>query len=108
MDEDRAMLNAALSMSMGGGAPAAASNDEPNFAAMTEEGQIAYALRMSMTDSAPAEEPAGSSAPAESMDTDQNAEELVTDPEFLRSIIETLPEVDPNSEAVKGALGEKK
>lgn len=38
----------------------------------------------------------------------ENAEELVTDPEFLRSIIETLPEVDPNSDAVKGALGEKK
>jgi len=108
MDEDRAMLNAALSMSMGGGAPAAASNDEPNFAAMTEEEQIAYALRMSMSDSAQAEEPAASNAPAESMDTDQNAEELVTDPEFLRSIIETLPEVDPNSDAVKGALGEKK
>merc|ERR1712037_198123 len=87
MDEDRAMLNAALSMSMGAGAPAAASNDEPNFAAMTEEEQIAYALRMSMTDSAQADEPAASSAPAESMDTDQNAEELVTDPEFLRSII---------------------
>ena len=88
---------------------------------MTEEEQIAYALRMSMTDSAQAEEPAASNAPAESMDTDrkqffstdsqifiENAEELVTDPEFLRSIIETLPEVDPNSDAVKGALGEKK
>ena len=38
---------------------------------MTEEEQIAYALRMSMTDSAQAEEPAASNAPAESMDTDR-------------------------------------
>ena len=38
---------------------------------MTEEEQIAYALRMSMSDSAQAEEPAASNAPAESMDTDR-------------------------------------
>jgi len=38
---------------------------------MTEEEQIAYALRMSMSDSAQAEEQATSRAPAESMDTDR-------------------------------------
>ena len=38
---------------------------------MTEEEQIAYALRMSMADSAPAEETPAAAAPAESMETDR-------------------------------------
>jgi hypothetical protein len=35
-------------------------------------------------------------------------DQLVTDPDFLRQVLENLPDVDPNSDAVKEAMGEKK
>ena len=49
--EDEAMLARALEMSMepeGSKNSAKAASAEPNLAAMTEEEQIAYAMRMSM------------------------------------------------------------
>lgn len=98
MDADQAMLSQALNMSMAAGGQDSPS-DDVDFGAMTEEEQIAYALRMSMQEGAPADE----------METDQGAEDqLVTDPDFLRQVLENLPDVDPNSDAVKEAMGEKK
>lgn len=98
MDDDQAMLQNALMMSMdtgGAGASAAApSGADADLGAMTEEEQIAYAIQMSMADSAPAAE-------AESMEDDS---QLVTDPAFLQSVLQNLPGVDPNSDAVKEAL----
>merc|ERR1711990_31239 len=102
MDDDQAMLQNALMMSMdgggassaGGAAPATAGGADADLSAMTEEEQIAYAIQMSMADSAPAAEP-------ESMEDDS---QLVTDPAFLQSVLQNLPGVDPNSDAVKEAL----
>ena len=37
-----------------------------------------------------------------------DSQQLVTDPEFLRQVISNLPDVDPDSDAVKEAMGEKK
>ena len=37
-----------------------------------------------------------------------DSSQLVTDPEFLQTVLQNLPGVDPNSEAVKEALGESK
>merc|ERR1711990_140982 len=92
------MLQNALMMSMdssaGGAAPATAGGADADLGAMTEEEQIAYAIQMSMADSAPAAE-------AESMEDDS---QLVTDPAFLQSVLQNLPGVDPNSDAVKEAL----
>lgn len=101
MDEDQQMLQQALSMSMPG---ASATTDEAaaevvDLGAMTEEEQIAYALQMSMADQNP--EPMEEEAPA-----DDESSQLVTDPAFLQSVLESLPDVDLNSEAVRQALGQ--
>jgi len=108
MDEDQQMLREALTMSMatgaaGGGGASAEPADEVNIGAMTEEEQIAYALQMSMQ---PEESPAEEATP---MATDQasDSQQLVTDPDFLRQVLSNLPDVDPNSDALKEALGEE-
>uniref|UniRef100_A0A8D8LDS5 26S proteasome non-ATPase regulatory subunit 4 n=1 Tax=Cacopsylla melanoneura TaxID=428564 RepID=A0A8D8LDS5_9HEMI len=109
---EEAMLERALAMSMdtSGPAPArATSAGQPDFAQMTEEEQIAFAMQMSMQDS---QEPAATSsdaaaagassteAKAEPMETD----EMVNDPAFLQSVLENLPGVDPQSAEVRHAL----
>lgn len=43
------------------------------------------------------------------MDTnefDESDEDVITDPDFLQSVLETLPGVDPQSEAVQQAMSE--
>lgn len=84
---------------------AAASASELDFNNMTEEEQIAFAMQMSMQDSA-AEEKASSSNPSskdEAMDVDYS--EVMNDPEFIQSVLENLPGVDPQSDAVRQAVG---
>ena len=69
---------------------------------MTEEEQIAYAMRMSMQQDDPAP---GSSSKEEAMDVDESKEgEDMNDPAYLQSVLENLPGVDPQSEAVKQAM----
>ncbi|XP_043188416.1 26S proteasome non-ATPase regulatory subunit 4-like [Amphibalanus amphitrite] len=102
---EEAMLEQALAMSMGGGGGTPAA---PDFASMTEEEQIAYAMQMSMADQAAEETPTP-------METDQGEEkkkgddddylEVVSDPAFLQSVLENLPGVDPQSEDVRRAMG---
>lgn len=108
MDDDNTMLRQALDMSMapeqGGQAAAAESSDNFDLGAMTEEEQIAYALQMSMHDTAPA----SADTPMTDATDEQIDQQLVTDPEFLRQVLENLPGVDSNSDAVKEAMGEKK
>lgn len=80
----------------------------PDFNRMTEEEQIAYALQMSM-------QGAGAEFGAEDMDTDANVDssqardeedyDVMQDPEFLQSVLENLPGVDPNNEAIRNAMG---
>jgi len=99
---EEAMLQRALAMSMGGVEEAA-----PDLAAMTEEEQIAYAMRMSMADGGGEEAAAG---PQESMEVDEKEDysEVINDPAFLQSVLQNLPGVDPQSEAVKNAVGAMK
>merc|ERR1719197_502709 len=103
------MLQNALMMSMdtgGAGASAAApSGADADLGAMTEEEQIAYAIQMSMAESAAPTDPTPAAQP-EPMEDDSS--QLVTDPEFLQTVLQNLPGVDPNSDAVKEALGESK
>jgi len=121
--EDEAMLARALEMSM---EPADSKSNkttggssEPNLAAMTEEEQIEYAMRMSMQESDTTE----GAAKDEKMDVDEAAtktgskaatgddggeedySEVMNDPEFLQSVLESLPGVDPQSEAMRQAMG---
>merc|ERR1711942_392486 len=79
---------------------------ERDLSSMTEEEQIAYAMQMSMAD---AEKPEESSI-AESMDVDDKEDysEVMNDPAFLQSVLQNLPGVDPQSEAVRNAMGAMK
>merc|ERR1719449_305462 len=101
------MLQRALAMSMdtGGAAPAAPAPAR-DLSSMTEE-EIAYAMQMSMADVEKSEE-----APkSESMDVDEKEDdysEVMNDPAFLQSVLQNLPGVDPQSEAVRNAMGAMK
>jgi len=113
--EDDPVLARALAMSVGGGsatpgAAAPAGGAEPNLSAMTEDEQIAYAMRMSMAED---ESAAGGGEAEEKMDVDDQSQdkneddysEAMNDPAFLQSVLESLPGVDPQSDAVRQAVG---
>uniref|UniRef100_A0A671X0C6 26S proteasome non-ATPase regulatory subunit 4 n=1 Tax=Sparus aurata TaxID=8175 RepID=A0A671X0C6_SPAAU len=80
----------------------------PDFSRMTEDEQIAYALQMSM-------QGAGADFGAEDMDTgadmdssktkDEEDYDVMQDSDFLQSVLENLPGVDPNNEAIRNAMG---
>ncbi|UYV68597.1 Pros54 [Cordylochernes scorpioides] len=95
------LLERALAMSMEtdqAGHPTGGSA-VPDFASMTEDEQIAYAMQMSLQQAQSQETP---------MDTDQREEdysEVMNDPEFLQSVLENLPGVDPQSDAIRSAMG---
>ncbi|KAK9526722.1 hypothetical protein VZT92_015407 [Zoarces viviparus] len=77
----------------------------PDFSSMTEEEQIAYAMQMSLAGGDYGEMDA-----AAPMDTGESAKEeddydVMQDPEFLQSVLENLPGVDPNNEAIRNAMG---
>lgn len=99
----------------------------PDFSNMTEEEQIAFAMQMSMADARKffftaemklkdikitflifTEEPISQQAKRpkkdEAMDVDEDYNEVITDPAFLQSVLENLPGVDPQSEAIRGAV----
>jgi len=105
---EEALLQRALAMSMDSGEPvASAGAGHRDLSSMTEEEQIAYAMQMSMAEAEKAEEPAKS----ESMDVDEKDEdysEVMNDPAFLQSVLQNLPGVDPQSEAVRNAVGAAK
>lgn len=65
---------------------------------LSEEEQIALAMQMSMQQEAPQAE--------ETMDVDASEEyaEVMNDPAFLQSVLENLPGVDPQSEAIRNAM----
>uniref|UniRef100_A0A8C3MJ81 26S proteasome non-ATPase regulatory subunit 4 n=1 Tax=Geospiza parvula TaxID=87175 RepID=A0A8C3MJ81_GEOPR len=82
----------------------------PDLSSMSEEEQIAYAMQMSLqgAEFAQAEAAEVDSGPA--MDTSEPAKEeddydVMQDPEFLQSVLENLPGVDPNNEAIRNAMG---
>uniref|UniRef100_A0A672PPB8 26S proteasome non-ATPase regulatory subunit 4 n=1 Tax=Sinocyclocheilus grahami TaxID=75366 RepID=A0A672PPB8_SINGR len=77
----------------------------PDFSSMTEEEQIAYAMQMSLAGGEFGES-VDTGVP---MDTAESKEEddydVMQDPEFLQSVLENLPGVDPNNEAIRNAMG---
>ncbi|XP_058791288.1 26S proteasome non-ATPase regulatory subunit 4 isoform X2 [Phymastichus coffea] len=102
---EEALLKRALAMSLEGDESvstesATPSAGVPDFAHMTEEEQIAFAMQMSMQDQqvegTPKEEP---------MDVEEDYATVMADTEFLQSVLENLPGVDPQSEAVRQAVG---
>merc|ERR1712212_487751 len=113
---EEALLQRALAMSMdtddsttaavAPGAPKKAARPERDLAAMTEEEQIAYAMQMSMAENEGGE--GGSEEKMEVDDKDQDYSEVMNDPEFLQSVLQNLPGVDPDSEAVRAAMGAMK
>ncbi|XP_050420543.1 26S proteasome non-ATPase regulatory subunit 4 [Adelges cooleyi] len=122
---EEALLERALAMSMETGedepmvvqeGPAAAvgaaasvpASAHVDFNNMTEEEQIALAMQMSMQESA-TEDKASSSAAAkpkeEAMEVEEDYTEVMNDPDFIQSVLENLPGVDPQSDAVRQAVG---
>jgi len=124
------MLQQALAMSMEGGgaptteskppaAPAAAKPPKASrsafpmdCSAMTEEEQIAYAMQISMQDCQPKEEAMDVDTAATAVkkeqpkkEEEQDFSEVMADPAFLESVLQNLPGVDPQSQAVKEAVG---
>jgi len=110
-DED-ALLRNALSMSVAGGSLPV------DLSALSEEEQIAMAIQMSMQDSemeetdssrpttSATDDTQASPLPMDSEQTDnQDLSEVMNDPEFLHHLVSSLPGVDPNSEAIRNALG---
>ncbi|KAI7806456.1 proteasome prosome [Triplophysa rosa] len=81
----------------------------PDFSRMTEDEQIAYALQMSMQggefgSSEVMDVDAGAAAESEAT-KDEEDYDVMQDPEFLQSVLENLPGVDPNNEAIRNAMG---
>ncbi|XP_053662375.1 26S proteasome non-ATPase regulatory subunit 4 [Anopheles marshallii] len=104
---EEAMLERALALSTGEIMPT--DDSMPDFANMTEEEQIAFAMQMSMQD---AQEPISQPAKRQKqekdtpMEVDVEEHDLVgVSPEYLMSVLENLPGVDPQSEAVRNAVG---
>uniref|UniRef100_A0A224XRH9 26S proteasome non-ATPase regulatory subunit 4 n=1 Tax=Panstrongylus lignarius TaxID=156445 RepID=A0A224XRH9_9HEMI len=106
---EMAMLERALAMSL----------DAPqhDFSNMTEEEQIAFAMQMSMQDSQDSSTTATTSGNKDkgetekkdggagtAMEVEEDYTEVMNDPAFLQSVLENLPGVDPQSEAVRQAV----
>jgi len=108
--EDDPVLARALAMSVDQSEGSAEDKSDVNLDAMTEDEQIAYAMRMSMQQEAAA---ASAAEGAEKMDVDEQSadkgdedySEAMNDPAFLQSVLESLPGVDPQSDAVRQAVG---
>ncbi|XP_066585994.1 26S proteasome non-ATPase regulatory subunit 4 [Prorops nasuta] len=109
---EEAMLKRALAMSLEGADDSAAVSDSiaqgsgsvPDFAHMTEEEQIAFAMQMSMQDQPELLEELGTQK-EEAMEVEEDYAAVMSDPAFLQSVLENLPGVDPHSEAVRQAVG---
>ncbi|CAG9854671.1 unnamed protein product [Phyllotreta striolata] len=103
---EEALLERALAMSMEQGDDQSLNVPRAgvDFANMTEEEQIAFAMQMSMQD---AQEGPAKDEPME-VEADDDYSEVMNDPAFLQSVLENLPGVDPQSEAIRQAVGSLK
>lgn len=107
---DEAMLKRALAMSMDSTEEVAdvpepippvvaAAANVPDFSHMTEEEQIAFAMQMSMQDHSDFD-----GVKEEAMEVEDDYAAVMSDPIFLQTVLESLPGVDPQSEAVRQAV----
>nr|CAG4638546.1 EOG090X08NC [Cyclestheria hislopi] len=109
------MLERALAISMGQPSSVAVGTGNanlgafPDFSTMSEEEQIAYAMQMSMQDTQASGKSETEAMEVESIpggtSTADDYDEVMNDPAFLQSVLETLPGVDPSSDAVRSAVG---
>lgn len=105
--KEEVLLKRALAMSLEGAEDSTSTNDKavpatgtvPDFANMTEEEQIAFAMQMSMQDQQL------ESLKEEAMEVEEDYAAVMSDAAFLQSVLENLPGVDPDSEAVRQAVG---
>uniref|UniRef100_A0A8C9Q982 26S proteasome non-ATPase regulatory subunit 4 n=1 Tax=Spermophilus dauricus TaxID=99837 RepID=A0A8C9Q982_SPEDA len=100
-DSDDALLKMTISGAMPG---------LPDLSSMTEEEQIAYAMQMSLQGAEFGQAESADLDANSAMDTSEPAKEeddydVMQDPEFLQSVLENLPGVDPNNEAIRNAMG---
>jgi len=110
---EEVLLERALAMSMEEGSvsttttttAAPAASVPVDFANMTEDEQIAFAMQMSMQD---AQDPTPAKEEPMEVEGDEDYSEVMNDPAFLQSVLENLPGVDPQSEAVRQAVGSLK
>lgn len=109
---EEAMLERALALSLEGGEEKQSAPAVPDFAHMTEEEQIAFAMQMSMQD---AQDQAGGKGDSKELKKDkaipmeveveEDYSEVMNDPDFLQSVLENLPGVDPQSDTIRQAVG---
>ncbi|XP_055322046.1 26S proteasome non-ATPase regulatory subunit 4 isoform X2 [Sitodiplosis mosellana] len=100
-NSEEAMLQRALALST---ETPDADEGLPDFANMTEEEQIAFAMQMSMQDHAE-EVPTQQAKRPKQEEQPMEVDEVISDPEFLQSVLENLPGVDPQSETIRDAVG---
>ncbi|CAC5406298.1 PSMD4 [Mytilus coruscus] len=117
---DEAMLREALTMSLGQEEEAAPTPSGQNFSSLSEEEQIAYAMQLSLQNSAdnttentpaPMDVDDEAKTPvqkSEEAGADEDYSEVINDPTFLQSVLEGLPGVDPQSEAIQNAISSVK
>lgn len=103
----------------------------PDFANMTEEEQIAFAMQMSMQDQRKFtslimkmlkmyimrqmlnffclfiadDTPVQQAKRPKQEETPMEVDDVIIDPDFLQSVLENLPGVDPQSETIRDAVG---
>ncbi|KAJ8942958.1 hypothetical protein NQ318_016733 [Aromia moschata] len=106
---EEAMLERALAMSMEEGGEQVTTTRPPvDFANMTEDEQIAFAMQMSMQDAQEASASVATKEEPMEVEGDEDYSEVMNDPAFLQSVLENLPGVDPQSEAIRQAVGSLK
>jgi len=108
---EEAMLEQAVAMSLASAesaTPASKAPRVPDFAAMTEEEQIAYAMQMSLQQAHEGSEdeatPMETDDKDQSKDDEEDLQEVMDDAEFITSVLRNLPGVDPQSEVVRNAV----
>ncbi|KAG8195003.1 hypothetical protein JTE90_008175 [Oedothorax gibbosus] len=105
---EESMLEQAVAMSLAtDGSSITSSPAAPDFASMSEEEQIAFAMQMSLAQSHFADDEAETMEIDEkdqSKEDEEDLREVMDDPEFLQSVLSNLPGVDPQSEIVRNAV----
>uniref|UniRef100_A0A674DBD0 26S proteasome non-ATPase regulatory subunit 4 n=1 Tax=Salmo trutta TaxID=8032 RepID=A0A674DBD0_SALTR len=76
----------------------------PDCSNMTEEEQIAYAMQISLAGEDVMAMDTGAPMDTENAKEDDDYD-VMQDPEYLQSVLENLPGVDPNNEAIRNAMG---
>ncbi|XP_022342267.1 26S proteasome non-ATPase regulatory subunit 4-like [Crassostrea virginica] len=108
---ESAMLEQALAMSMQPETVDQPTPSVPDFGSMSEEEQIAYAMQMSLANSAapstentPAPMDVDEDKASDDKKGDEDYSDVMNDPAFLQQVLENLPGVDPQDEAIQSAV----